>query len=189
MMRDYPFWRRSGGGVTLSGGEPLAQPQFAQEFLALCKVRNVHTAIETCLFCGSKLLDDVVQYVDYVQFDMKEMDPARHKELTGLDNDIILENAARLLAGDKALLVRLPYIPGCNDSEDNLRALGRFLESRRPGVQLELLPYHRMGVGRYEGLGMTYLLPDTKPPTKEDVADAADILSEYSVNVFTEGDE
>lgn len=184
---DAPFWRRSGGGVTISGGEPLAQPGFVAAFLKLCKARYIHTAMETSLFCSRETLERVMDLLDFVQFDLKAMDPHLHRELTGLDNAVILENARILLHGGKPLLARIPLVPGCNDGEDNLRALGAFLGEHRPGIELEILPYHRMGVGRYEDLGREYALPDTKPPAREEMERAERILMEYPVEVTRKG--
>lgn len=184
VQRDAPFWRRSGGGVTLSGGEPLAQPAFAEAFLKLCKARHIHTAIETCLFCKKETLEKVSGFLDFIQFDLKAMDPKLHRELTGLDNRGILENARFLLGSGKPLLVRFPLVLGCNDGEENLREMGAFLGECKPGVELEILPYHRMGIGRYEELGRTYPLPDTTSPTREELENAARILQEYPVRVI-----
>jgi len=187
--KDRPFWRRSGGGVTITGGEPLFQPRFVKKFLTLCKNKNIHTAIETSLFTDSKTLHEVLDLVDYVQFDIKEMDPDRHLKLTGMDNEIILQNAATLLCSTKPLLVRFPFVPGCNDQKESLKELGSFLEKYRPGVCLEILPYHRMGVGKYEELGKTYALPDTKPPTRLQVDEIVKILRNFSICIIYEGRE
>lgn len=187
VVRDAPFWRRSGGGVTVSGGEPLMQPEFLFEFLSLCKSRHIHTAIETGLFCGRETLEKAMALLDFFQFDLKAMDPRLHRELTGLDNAGILDNARLLLASGKPLLARIPLVPGCNDGEENLRALGAFLGEHRPGVELEILAYHRMGVGRYDDLGREYPLPDTKPPAREEMERAESILREYPVKVTRQG--
>lgn len=187
VRKDAPFWRRSGGGVTLSGGEPLMQAEFLVAFLALCKSHHIHTAIETSLFCRKETLERVMGLLDFVQFDLKAMDPRLHRELTGLDNAVILENARTLLHSDKPLLARIPLVPGCNDGEENLRALGAFLGEHRPGVELEILPYHRMGVGRYEELGMEYALPGTQSPTREEMERAENILREYPIKVARQG--
>lgn len=187
VMRDAPFWRRSGGGVTLSGGEPLMQPGFLFAFLALCKSRHIHTAIETCLFCRRETLEKAMEFLDFIQFDLKAMDSGLHRELTGLGNEGILENARFLLASDKPLLVRIPLVPGCNDGEENLRALGSFLREHRSGVELEILAYHRMGIGRYEDLGREYPLPVTKPPAREELERAERILQEYPIKVTRQG--
>lgn len=181
---DRPFWRRSGGGVTLSGGEPLFQPRFVKRFLQLCREKHIHTALESSLFGDWKFLEELMDLVDFFQFDLKAMDPGEHLQLTGLDNRVILDNAARLLRSDKPLLARIPLVPGCNDGESNLRELGAFLERHRPGAHLEVLPYHRMGVGRYEELGRPYPLPDTLPPTEEEMERALGILKDYAIRVI-----
>ena len=185
--KDRPFWRRSGGGVTLSGGEPLFQPQFVKVFLQACRDRNIHTALESCLFCKKDVLEDLMDLVDYIQFDLKAMDRERHFRLTGVDNQVVLDNAAILLQSSKPLLVRIPLVPGCNDDEANLRELGAFLGRHRRGAPLEVLPYHRMGVGLYEDLGRTYPLPDTLAPTEEQMEKALKILREYPIEVINEG--
>jgi pyruvate formate lyase activating enzyme len=187
VMRDAPFWRRSGGGVTVSGGEPLAQPGFLTAFLKLCKGRYIHTAIETSLFCSRPTLERVSGLLDFIQFDLKAMDPRLHRELTGLDNGEMLDNARFLLRSGKPILARIPLVPGCNDGEDNLRALGAFLGEQRPGAELEILAYHRMGVGRYEDLGREYALPVTKPPEREEMERAERILREYPIKVTRQG--
>lgn len=184
VRRDAPFWRRSGGGVTLSGGEVMAQPDFARGFFDICRAHNVHTAIESCLFASYETVMRVAELVDFIQFDLKAMDTELHKRLTARGNENILENAAGLLRGKKPLLVRLPLIPGLNDSEDNLRATASFLEREREGAALEILKYHRMGICHYEELGRSYPLPDVAPPTDGEYARAKEILSSYKIRVL-----
>ena len=181
---DRPFWRRSGGGVTLSGGEPLFQPRFVKRFLQLCRDKHIHTSLESSLFCTKEILEELMNLVDFFQFDLKAMDPEKHLQLTGLDNHVILDNAATLLRSDKLLIARIPLVPGYNDGEANLRELGAFLERHRPGASLEILPYHRMGVGRYEELGRPYPLPDTLPPTEGEMDRALRILKDYPIRVI-----
>ena len=184
VRRDAPFWRRSGGGVTLSGGEVMAQPDFAAAFLDLCRAHNVHTAIESCLFASLETVTRIAERTDFIQFDLKAMEPSLHRRLTSLGNENILENAAALLRSGKPVLVRFPLIPGLNDTEENLRATGLFLEGARAGVSLEILRYHRMGVGLYEELGRRYPLPDVEPPTDDEYARAKKILSDYKIMVL-----
>lgn len=181
--RDRPFWRRSGGGVTLSGGEPLFQPLFVRAFLLLCRESHIHRAIESCLFFDPLLLDELMDLVDFFQFDLKTMDGEEHRRLTGLDNTVILRNAETLLKSDKPLLVRVPLVPRCNDGETNLRAIGAFVGRHRPGASLEVLPYHRMGAGRYEDLGRTYLLAETEPPPEEEMERVRALLNEYPLRL------
>lgn len=184
--RDRPFWRRSGGGVTLSGGEPLFQSRFAMAFLRLCGERHIHRALESCLIFGHDLLEELMEAVDFFQFDLKAMDPAEHLRLTGVDNGLVLKNAAALLESKKPLRVRIPLVPGCNDGEANLRGLGDFVSRHRPGASLEVLPYHRLGLGRYADLGRDYLLSETEPPTEAEMERALTILRDYPLSLANE---
>ena len=184
VRRDEPFWRKSDGGVTLSGGEVLGQPEFAKEFLALCRSRFIHTAIETSLFAKPEVARCVINESDFVQLDLKAMDPKLHMELTGLDNELILYNASELLKSDKDILVRFPLIPKLNDSTENINALGKFVSENRKDAQVEILRYHKIGVGMYEELGLVYSIPFVYPPENEDVQKAADILKKYDLQVI-----
>jgi pyruvate formate lyase activating enzyme len=170
--------------VTLSGGEVMAQPDFAECFLDLCRKHFVHTAIETCLSASLDTVRRIADKTDFIHFDLKAMDPAMHLKLTGLDNGDILENAAYLLKSAKSLVVRFPMIPGLNDGLDNIESLGRFLAAHRKGVTLEILPYHRMGIGRYGSLGRKYLLQDIIPPEEGRISRVAEILSRYQIKVI-----
>ena len=184
VSRDAPFWRRSHGGVTLSGGEVLSQPDFAVEFLDICRANGVHTAIETSLFVSTEILRSVADAADLIQFDIKAMDSALHRRLTGQDNEVILQNAAWLLQSGRDCLVRFPMVPGVNDFEEELRALGSFVEKHREWAEIEILKYHRLGVGIYDELGRSYALPDVKPPTEAEAAKAKEILGGYKIKVF-----
>lgn len=184
VRRDEPFWRRSGGGVTLSGGEVLSQANFAIDFLALCRSGGIHTAIETCLFADAHTLRTIADLSDFIQFDIKAITPSLHMNLTSLDNGQILDNAILLLQGKYDLIVRYPLVPGCNDFEEELDALGGFCAKNRPGATIELLPYHAMGMGRYAALGMEYTLHATRSPTVAEMARSAEILRRYSLNVI-----
>ena len=162
----------------------MAQPDFAAAFLDLCRAHSVHTAIESCLFASLETVTRIAERTDFIQFDLKAMEPSLHRRLTSLGNENILENAAALLRSGKPVLVRFPLIPGLNDTEENLRATGLFLEGARAGVSLEILRYHRMGVGLYEELGRRYPLPDVEPPTDDEYARAKKILSDYKIMVL-----
>ena len=179
--KDAAFWRRSGGGVTLSGGECLAQPDFCEEFLTICRNNNVHTAIESCLLASERTLSRIAPLCDFIQFDIKAVDPVLHRQLTGADNYEILENAAALLRSDKELLVRFPLVPGLNNSEAAIRGLGAFIKEHREAARVEVLRYHRLGVGLYEELGREYPLPYVQPPADEEYRQAVEILREYNL--------
>ena len=180
---DQPFWERSGGGVTLSGGEPLMQPGFAAALLRRCHENYLHTVLDSCLQVPTKSLEAVTADVDLFLCDLKLMSASRHREATGFTNELILQNLALLLESDKNILVRRPLIPGLNDDTDELNAFGDFLGSLRPGVQVELLPYHRLGESKFERLGRKYLLSEIEPPTQKDLAAAKQILEKYDIEL------
>ena len=184
VYRDAPFWRRSRGGVTLSGGEVMAQPEFAVEFLDICHHYGVHTAIESCLFATQETVAMITDKCDFIQFDIKAIDDELHKRLTGVSNKVILENASEILKSSKPVLVRFPLVPSLNDSEDSIRAVGAFTEKYRPGAKVEVLKYHRLGMVHYEELGRSYAIPEVSPPTDEEYNRAVNLLSEYNVSVI-----
>ena len=164
VMRDLPFYATSGGGVTLSGGEPLSQIDFATAFLEECKTRNLHTAVDTCGMTSWERLAAARPLTDLFLYDLKAIDAAQHRRLCGQDNASILSNARRLSAAGAQITFRAPLIPGYNDSPEDIRRLGAFMQSLPADHVLELMPYHRIGNGKYESIGMTYALQDVTPP-------------------------
>lgn len=181
---DAHIWRRSGGGVTLSGGEVLSQPDFAVALMDRCHQYGVHTAVETCLYAQHETATRVLEKADFVQFDIKAVSSELHRTLTGAGNESILFNAAMLLRSNKNVLARFPLIPGITDSEENLRSIGNFLENERVGVSLEVLPYHKLGLIHYEELGRAYQLSYVNTPTSDEMERARNIFREYRINVF-----
>ena len=180
---DRAFWDRSGGGVTLSGGEPLLQPKFSRAFLSHCQSRHVHTAIETCGHVSEKHFDAVLSHVDLVIFDFKLEDSDAHERYTGVSNFRIITNLLNLLRTNKDVLVRLPLIPGHNDSLEMVRKTGAFLEKARQGVLVEVLPYHRLGERKYEHLGRSYALSDLKTPDDTRFKAVVDVLSGFNLDL------
>ncbi len=159
--KDRPFYRRSGGGMTVGGGEPLAQHRFAAALLEAARDAYLHTALETCGHGPWAHLEGLLRHVDLLQFDIKHMDAARHRELTGQSNDLVLANLKRVPAVKPPgeVIIRVPVVPGCNDSADNVRetaALVAGLGFR----QVELVPYHRLGAPKYVQYGIPDPLPD-----------------------------
>ena len=156
-LRDAPFQRRSGGGVTFSGGEPFQQPDFLAKCASLCASAGIAVAVETC---GVFAWNDAVAAlsdIDLVILDIKHMDPGIHRRLTGKPNDVILENARRFSRAGIPLLVRTPLIPGCTDDPANVEAIRAFVGSELPtAVGHETLPYHELGKGKYSALGRKY---------------------------------
>lgn len=151
---DRPFYRQSGGGVTVSGGEPLAQPRFVAELLRRCRDDGMHTALDTCGHAAWSSAAPVFAQADLVLYDFKHMDTVRHQRLTGAPNGLILDNARRLHHElGKPIAARVPLIPGCNDDAANLEATARFIaEQLSRQVPVHLNAYHRFGQGKHRQL-------------------------------------
>jgi pyruvate formate lyase activating enzyme len=167
--RDLLFYDESGGGVTLSGGEPLAQPGFALAVLTACKERRIHTAVDTCGFAEWDVLDAVASQTDLFLYDVKLLDDDRHRELTGASNGLILENLERLSDAGRRIWIRYPVIPGVNDEESDVVALGKLVSRLKSVDAIHLLPFHRGGERKRAGLGM----PPVRLPVDASAAEAA----------------
>jgi pyruvate formate lyase activating enzyme len=167
VQKEMPFFRRSGGGVTLGGGEPLFQPDFAYAILRACREQNIHTAIETCGHTQWESLENLADVTDLFLYDLKHIDPSRHKALTGADNELVLDNLRRLSALHLELIIRYPLVPTCNDSESDIRALIRFVNETENINKIELLPYHRFGESKYAMLSRRYPLEGLKTPPRD----------------------
>jgi pyruvate formate lyase activating enzyme len=183
VSKDAPFYRRSGGGVTISGGEPLKQPEFLLGILEACRQVGLHTAIETSGYCSSRTLSKVLDKVDLFMFDLKMMNAERHLELTGKNNHLILNNAHMLAEAGCTVQPRMPLIPGVNDSEDNLSMLASFLHSIG-WSSIELMPYHQFGKGKYAALGKPYRMDDVPIANPEDVEKASKSLKKHGIKCW-----
>jgi pyruvate formate lyase activating enzyme len=171
VLKDVPFYERSGGGVTISGGEPLSQPEFTLALLESCKAAGLHTALDTTGYVRWEVLSSALPFVDLFLYDLKHMDSACHKELTGVPNERILDNARRIAAGGGKLQVRIPVIPGMNDSAQNVEESGRFCAELGEAVTVvQLLPYHRLGSAKYKRLQRPDPMPAIDPPSSEEMA-------------------
>ncbi len=161
VKRDMPYYGRSGGGLTLSGGESLLQPEFATALLRAAKDMGITTAMESMGFARFDVIKGLLPYLDTYLMDIKHMNPAKHKEFTGKENTMMVENARKIAESRMCeLIIRVPVIPGFNDTEEELLAIAAYADTL-PGVtQIHILPYHRYGEGKYEGLGRPYLLKD-----------------------------
>ena len=167
VLRDRPYYRRSGGGMTLSGCECLWQPDFAMALLAACHENGVNTAIETTGFAETEVLNKFIPHVDLFLMDIKHTNSRKHEEFTTRPNEKILQNARYIAENAKKLIIRVPVIPTFNDTEQEIRDIASFAKSL-PGVnEIHLLPYHSMGRDKYEGLSRPYLMGDIPSPTKE----------------------
>ena len=166
ILADLPYYRRSGGGVTLSGGEVLAQADFAAELLRACKEAGLHTAIESTANAPYSDIEKLLPYLDLYLMDIKHMDSAKHKEYTAHGNELILENARRVAESGVELIIRTPVVPGFNDTEEEILEIARF--AKEIGAkEYHLLPYHRLGSDKYDGLSRGYAMRDTEPPKRE----------------------
>lgn len=169
ICRDRIFFASSGGGVTLSGGEVLSQPQFSAALLELCKTEGLHTAIETCGFGSWDSFERILDHTDLVLYDFKHMDSASHKLGTGVGNELILENAERVYhTAKKKMAARVPIIPGFNDTQENMASLASFIMNRLgAGVKVHLLPYHNLGESKKERMEQYGAQFKTDVPTDE----------------------
>jgi len=149
LLRDTPFYDQSGGGVTFSGGEPTAQPEFLEAVLTACKENGLNTAVDTCGHAPSELFDRINPLTDLFLFDLKLMDNRRHQEFTGMPNDLILANLRKVASIAREVWVRVPLIPEITDTEENLEAIAEFLRPL-PIRRINLLPYNKLGEDKIE---------------------------------------
>ena len=176
---DGLFYQNSGGGVTLSGGEPLLQWEFALELLKGCKAKGFHTALDTCGYAPWHVLQRVLDYTDLALYDIKHMDPEQHRRGTGKSNKLILDNARRTAAKVRTWL-RVPLIPGYNASAENLKETARF--GLEIGVEkVSLLPYHIWGKAKYARLGKRYFMEQTSLPSDEFVEKCQKIIEDLGL--------
>ena len=166
VLRDRPFYEQSGGGLTITGGEPMFQPEFTLELLKAAKAEGLHTCLDTCGWASQRVYELVLPFVDIVLFDYKATDPETHKALTGVSNELILSNLDFLLKQGTTLRLRCPLIPGINDSPEHLEGIAA-LHRRYPGLEgIDLMAYHNVGNAKYERYGLENPLPKAK--TTED---------------------
>ena len=167
ILADEPYYRRSGGGVTLSGGEILGQPDFARDLLRACQDHGLHTAVESTANAPFERIEQILPYLDLYLLDIKHMDGAKHKEYTGADNRLILENAQKIAKSGVELVIRTPVVPTFNDTAEEIRAISKYAASLNGVKEHHLLPYHRLGQDKYAGLGRNYSLKEIQPPSQE----------------------
>ncbi|MCG3206637.1 MAG: Choline trimethylamine-lyase activating enzyme [Anaerolineae bacterium] len=187
VAEDQPFYEGSGGGMTLSGGEPTVQAGFCRTLLKACHELEIHTAIESCGHTRWEVWQSLLPYLDLILYDLKQIDAEKHKQQTGVSNRLILDNFRQLVRSGKRVVVRRPVIPGYNDSHEDIHALAKFVKDIDVNQEVNLLPYHRLGQNKYELLGQEYLMPDHPSLTKADVLDLQDILLSYGLRVKVGG--
>lgn len=178
--KDIPFYRKSGGGITISGGEPLLQPEFTAELLKKAHANGYTTAIETASNVPWESMDLVLPFTDTVLHDIKIFDSARHKKWTGAENKRILENLERAYEKypDKTFITRTPIIHGVNDDYENINAILDFILPYKNVKQYELLPYHKLGVGKYKVLGLDYPLDKFEAPSEDRLEELRELIKD-----------
>ena len=183
---DRPFYQSSGGGVTLGGGEVLMQPEAAVNLLTTCRERGINTAMETCGYARPEVVRRAAEVTDLFLFDVKHMDSDRHYRLTGVRNELILDNLRWLLENRSNVKVRVPLLRGVNDGESDIEAMVRFLapyKDHRNFKGIDLLPYHKMGVNKYAQLGREYPMQGDPALDESDLARVEDIIRRYDFPV------
>lgn len=185
--KDFPFYQRSGGGMTVTGGEPLMQADFVRMLLKSCEEKGIHTAIETCGYAEWEDFKKVLEYVDLVLYDIKYMNNEKHRELIGVGNKLILQNAKKVAKLGKDMVIRVPVIPDCNDSLENMEAIAEFARTLEGVEEIHLLPYHRLGESKYDRLGKSYKLKGVKPLDKESLSKQKKIIESYQLKVQVGG--
>jgi len=183
MEKDTIFYDESGGGVTFSGGEPFMQPVFLQTRLRICNERRIHTAVETCGFVDSETLLSTSPYVELYLYDLKVIDDEKHQSLTGVSNKRILENLRKLSGRHAHITIRFPVIPGVNDNERDVSQIGEFVSSMEKVERIDILPYHKLGIEKYERLGKSYRMAEMRPPTSEQITGIAERLRSFGLGV------
>lgn len=179
--RDRIYYRRSGGGLTLSGGESLTQPDFAVALLKTAKERGIDTAMESTGFADFSVISRYLPYLDLYLMDIKHMNSAKHKEFTSQPNELILENAKKITDAGARLIVRTPVIPTFNATKEEIGEIAKFASSLKGVTQMHILPYHRIGTDKYKGLNRDYSLTGIEPPSKELMNELLEVVNSYGL--------
>jgi pyruvate formate lyase activating enzyme len=194
VLRDKAFYENSGGGVTVSGGEPALNATFTKEILGRCREEGLHTAIETCGYCSWESLETLLSVTDLIMMDLKLMTPERHQTATGNPNERILANAHALALTDKPIIFRTPVVPTVNDSQEELEKIARFVRTlmdlrnnngtagkETVGISYELLAFHKLASDKYTSLGMDFEAAHLSPPSKEKMLELVRIAQSAGV--------
>jgi pyruvate formate lyase activating enzyme len=186
--KDRAFYDQSGGGVTISGGEPLLQPDFSLYLVKACKERGIHTAVDTCGHVDSKVLMRISEHVDLFLYDLKLIDEEKHEKFTGVSNRLILENLKSLFHCGQKTIVRLPLVPGINDDEKDIRKVGEFVSWLGGVKEINVLPYHKGGVEKSRRLnGSLDQLHNDSPPSAETLSRVGKQLRGFGLKVRVGG--
>lgn len=185
--KDRPYYQRSGGGLTLSGGESLCQPDFVRDLLRAAKERGINTALESMGCAPFSVIEEILPYLDTYLLDIKHMDGEKHREFTGRSNELMLENAEKIaVTGKTNLVIRVPVIPGFNCTKKEIQDIAVFADRLAGVKKIHLLPYHRLGQDKYEGLGRKYELEGLLPPENgqmEELREAVRMVSDLECQI------
>lgn len=185
--KDRTYYRRSGGGITLSGGECLFQADFASALLRGAKEAGINTAIESTGNASYDKIEKLLPYLDLYLMDIKHINSQKHKEFTGAPNELILENAKKIAQNAKELIIRVPVIPGFNDTEQEIDDIAKFAASLPNVKKIHLLPYHRLGLDKYKGLKREYKMGDAPLIPKEKMETFRQIATRYGLDCMIGG--
>lgn len=185
IRKDVPFFQRSGGGVTISGGECLCQPKFTYEVLKRCHEEGIHTAVDTTGYVDWKVIEPILPYTDLFLYDLKNMDSELHKQVIGVPNELILENARKIAAAGGKFQIRIPTIPMFNSSKESFEKVGKFICELGDAVEVvQLLPYHNLGTVKYERLNWTGPIFEATAPSDELMESRKKMLQDMGLNVM-----
>ncbi len=181
VMKDIDYFEVSGGGVTASGGEILTQPDFVAELFRRCREAGIHTCADTSGFGEAAAMEKILTYCDLVFFDLKHMDPVLHELYCGQSNELILSNLALVIKKQVPVVIRVPLIPGYNNSEEHLNALARAVAELGKDIPVNLLPYHRYGANKYRMVDMVYQLEELRSLTREELEAAKTMIESFGL--------
>lgn len=184
VLKDIHHFQRSGGGLTLSGGECLLQPDFSSDLLLAAKLAGINTAIESTGFAKFETIEEkILPHLDLYMMDIKHISSAKHKLFTGQSNERVLENAKKIAESGQHLIIRVPVVPTFNATEQEILEIAQFARGLKGVEELHLLPYHRLGLDKYEGLGREYTLKDIEPPSDEKMEQLREIAATTGLKV------
>lgn len=181
VLKDRIYYRRSGGGLTLSGGESLCQPEFAADLLRAAKEAGLDTAIESTAAAPIDTIRKLLPYLDHYLMDIKHTNPAKHKEFTGKENTLMLENAKILSKEAKHLVIRVPVIPTFNNTKEEIASIAKFTSEILPEGEINLLPYHRLGQDKYKGLNRRYEMEHILPPADQEMLELLKVAEGFGL--------
>lgn len=184
IIKDEPFYHDNQGGVTFSGGEPMLQSGFLKTLLIACKEKEIHTAVDTAGNVSFEKFNEIAPYTDLFLYDIKCIDENKHKQVTGSNNKKILSNLLQLDNIAKEIIIRVPVIPGMNDTEEDMHMIGDYLKSFKRITKVQLLPFHNMAESKYESMGMEYKAKGLSAPKKERMQELASVISSYGLNAI-----